>query len=113
VHIAIDSDGGRYRWRLVRRTPHGADVLAHGVESYPDPQSCYRAVSRLASAPSEAIQWVAGRWRWVLGRPDGTPLAESPAVYRDALACGHALAEVREAARELVPLAGTKSRGGH
>jgi uncharacterized protein YegP (UPF0339 family) len=109
VHIAIDRDGGGYRWRLIRRTPHGADVLAHGAETYPDPQSCYRAVCRLANAPSKAIQRVGGRWRWVLRRPDGTAVAQSPAVYRDPTACGHALAEVREATREMVPLAATKT----
>ena len=69
-------------------------------------------VSVSTTAPSEAIQRMGGRWRWVLRRPDGTPLAESPAVYRDPAACVHALAEVRDAARELVPLAGTKTNGG-
>ena len=36
MRILIDEDAGQYRWRLVRRTPQGADLLARGVRAYPD-----------------------------------------------------------------------------
>ena len=98
VQIVMDTDGGRYRWRLVRRTPWGADVLARGVRPYPDEPACHHAVGLLAGAPGGAMlvtQQPDGHWRWVVHGPDGVPLAESPAVYRDAATCGRALADLR------------------
>ncbi len=116
VDRAVDTDGVRYRWRLIRRHPHGADLVARGVDSYPDRESCYRAVGLLADPDGDttpALHLRGGGWRWVVRGPDGAPLAESPAVYRDAATCAHALAEVREAARELIPFAGTRLSGGN
>jgi hypothetical protein len=98
VRIVIDRDAGRYRWRLVRRTRQGADVLARSVRTFPDERACYRAAGMLADASGEAmlvVQQPDGHWRWVVNGPDGTPLAESPSVFRDAAACGHALADLR------------------
>ena len=42
-----------------------------------------------------SVQEADGHWRSVVVGPDGEPLAESPAVLRDAAACGRALAELR------------------
>jgi hypothetical protein len=98
VRILIDEDAGRYRWRLVRRTPQGADVLARGVRAYPDEHACRYAAAALGRAGAEAmltVQEADGHWRWVVVGPDGEPLAESPAVLRNAAACERALAELR------------------
>ncbi len=100
MRVVVDRDVDRYRWRLVRRTPSGADVLARGVCDYPDEASCRHAVAMLAEVPGDAalvVQQPNGHWRWRVAGPDGGPLAESPAVYRDAARCGRALAEVRRA----------------
>jgi hypothetical protein len=101
VHIMIDENGGHHRWRLVRHTVHGADVLARGMSTYPDERACYHAVGLLADADGAAIlvvQQPDGHWRWVVNGPDGEPLAESPPTFRDAATCGRALAEVRREA---------------
>ena len=45
------------------------------------------------------IQQPDGHWRWLVNGPDGEPLAESPAVYRDAAACGRALSAALAAFR--------------
>jgi hypothetical protein len=102
VHIVIDENGGQHRWRLVGRTAHGADLLARGLRSSPDERACYHAIGLLADAPGEAmlvIQQPDGHWRWLVNGPDGEPLAESPAVYRDAAACGRALSTALAAVR--------------
>jgi uncharacterized protein YegP (UPF0339 family) len=98
VQILIDSDGGQHRWRLVRRTAHGADLLARGARSYADERACYRAAALLCDAAAEAmlvVQQPDGHWRWRVVDRDGELLAESPAVFRDAASCGRALAELR------------------
>src|SRR5204862_1970268 len=87
VRISIDEDAGQYRWRLVRRTPQGADVVARSVRAYPDEHACRSAAAALGRASAEAmlsVQEADGHWRWVVMGPDGEPLAESPAVLRDA-----------------------------
>src|SRR5690348_2714806 len=89
VDMMIDADGDRLRWRLVRRTPVGADVLARAASALTDEQSCRDAVEALAAAPAEAmltVQEPDGRWRWVVAGPDGAPLAESAGSFRDAAA---------------------------
>jgi hypothetical protein len=108
VRILIDKDGERYRWRLVRRTPSGADVLARGVRGYLDERDCYLAAAALAEVSAEGmlvVQQRDGHWRWIAHGADGVPLAESPATYRDAAACGRALAVVRREVATL-PVAG-------
>jgi hypothetical protein len=104
VHIVIDENGGQHRWRLVGCTAHGADLLARGLRAYPDERACYHAIGLLADAPGEAIlvvQQPDGPWRWLVNGPDGEPLADSPAVYRDAAACGRALATALAAVRRV------------
>ena len=101
MRIVINEDGGRYRWRLVHRHGYGADVLARGLRAHADERGCYREVGMLADARGEAmlvVQQPDGHWRWLVYGPDGTPLAESPAVFRDAAACGRALADLRRQA---------------
>jgi hypothetical protein len=108
VGIMIDQHGDGYRWRLVRRTGHGADVLARGIRDYPDERGCYHATGMLPAAAGESmlvVQQPDGHWRWVVNGPDGGPLAESPAVFRDAAACGQALADVRRELAASVPAA--------
>ena len=98
MHILIDSDDGAYRWRLVRRTAQGADLVARGARGYRDERACYHAAALLAEADGAAglvVQGSDGHWRWQVTGPDGAPLAESPAVFRDAASCGRALAELR------------------
>lgn len=93
--VALD---GRYRWTLVRRVPHGADVVARGVDWYPDEQSCRRGAERIWYAAPEAIlavQQPDGGWRWRLPGPDGAPLAESAQTFADARSCGRAVALLR------------------
>src|SRR5690242_17836738 len=108
MRVVIDRDADRYRWRLVRRTPSGADVLARGVCDYPDEASCRQAVAALAEAAGDAalvVQQPDGHWRWQVAGEDGAPFAESPAVYPDAAWCGRALAEVCRAVGALPVLA--------
>jgi hypothetical protein len=98
MQVIIDRDGDRYRWRLVRRTEFGGDVLARGMRAYETEVDCHHAVSLLADASAETmlvVQRPDGHWGWQAYDPDGEPLAESPAVFRDACACGRALAELR------------------
>ncbi len=95
--IMIDTDGDRYRWRLVRPTQGGADVLARGACAYPDKGACYRAAGGLCTVSGEAmlvVQQPDGHWCWRVTGPDGEPLAESPAVFADAAACGRALSDL-------------------
>lgn len=104
VNIMIDETGGQRRWRLVSRTAHGADVLARGVRAYPDERACCHAVGLLADAAGEAmlvVQQPDGHWRWLVSGPDGEPLAESPAVFRDAAACGRSLSTALAAVRRV------------
>jgi len=101
MRILIDRDSkGHYRWRLVRRTPHGADVLARGVRGYPDERSCQDAAGLVGRASGEAmliVQRSDGHWQWAISGPDGERLAESPAIFTDAAACGRALEDLRRA----------------
>ncbi len=104
MRIAVDNERGWFRWRLVRRTPFGADVLARSARCHPDERSCHAAVDRLAEAPADTmlvVQQPNGQWRWVVAAPDGYPLAESPAMFRDAAECNRALADLR---REIASL---------
>ncbi|HKT01946.1 MAG TPA: hypothetical protein VJT31_20665 [Rugosimonospora sp.] len=97
MRVLIDEDRQGYRWWLLRPTPTGADVVARGARPYPDRHACKRAVDILARASGEAmlvVQRSDGFWGWQVTGPDGQPLAESPAVFRDAAACGRALREV-------------------
>ena len=99
VHLLINEDPEGYRWRLVINTPTGADVVARSACEYPDERACHQAVAALAEARGEAMlvwQQPDGHWSWRVAGPDGQTLAESPAVFRDAASCGHALEEVRE-----------------
>jgi|SRR4051812_9654826 hypothetical protein len=101
----IDRDGDRYRWRLVRANSHGADVVARSVGSYDDERECYRSLGDFVDASDEATDIVRqpdGHCRWVVCRPDGAPLAESPGPFRDGAACAQALAELRRHAQLLV-----------
>jgi hypothetical protein len=106
LHLSITGAGGTYRWRLTRRTPRGADVLAQGLHSYPDEASCHRAAARLAHVPAEgmlAVQRPDGHWFWQITGDDGWPLARSPATFRDAASCGRALAYLRHELTTLSP----------
>ncbi len=97
-------DSGRYRWRLVRRTPVGADLLARGARDHADESACYHAVARVAEAAGEQMMTVQGRdghWRWLVVDTEGYPLAASAAVFPDAATCRRALAEVRREAAAL------------
>jgi hypothetical protein len=97
MRIVIDEDGDRYRWRLVRANGHGADVVARSVRAYPDQRDCYRSVDAVAEVTADAARVVRqpdGHWRWIVISSDGEPLAESPGIFRDATACGEALAEL-------------------
>jgi hypothetical protein len=102
VRIVIDEDGDRYRWRLVRANGHGADVVARSVRSYTDQRDCYRSVGAVIDVADEAAQVVRqpdGHWRWiVVDSATGEAVAESPGIFRDATACGEALAELRRRA---------------
>jgi len=104
MRILIDKDSAGYRWRMVQRTPTGADVLARGARSYPDERSCQDAVGALGDVGGGsmlAVQQPDGHWRWVVMGPDGRPLAESPAVFRDAATCGRALGTLQAELRTL------------
>ncbi len=107
--IVIEPDGDRYRWRLVRRTPAGADVLARGACAYPDEGACHRAAEQLAAVSGEAmlvVQQPDGHWCWQVTGADGHLLAESPALFADAATCGRALSDLR---REVAGLASVPS----
>jgi hypothetical protein len=94
----IDEHPDGFSWRLIRAAGASADVVARGARVYPDECSCRRAAADLVAATGEAmlvVQAPDGHWRWQVCGPDGTPLAESPSVYRDAASCGRALHELR------------------
>jgi hypothetical protein len=59
------------------------------------------AVARLRDGAGDLRITVTGdgHFQWILAGPDGTPIAESPAVYRDALACREGFATAQRAAR--------------
>jgi hypothetical protein len=87
-------------WRLVSRTRLGADVLAL-VATGADRTAWQQAVQRLRDGDGNlsVVRTEDGHYKWVLAGQSGTPIAESPAVYRDAGVCRRAFAEAQRAAR--------------
>jgi len=108
MRLYIDEDSGTYRWRLLRRTVSGADVIARAARDYPDKDGCRAAVATLAEAEpvGDAVALSVrctpdGHWWWMLTAADGTPVAQSPAVFRDPGSCRdkfvECVAEIRRA----------------
>ncbi|MEU4214156.1 hypothetical protein [Actinoplanes sp. NPDC026623] len=87
------------RWRLIVRTPSGADVLAHeatGPDRPPWPEAV--AQVREGSGELEVTRDARMHFRWLLHAADGSVVAESPAVHRDAEVCRLSYANARRAA---------------
>jgi hypothetical protein len=107
VHVLIDDDGsGRFRWRLERRDQRGADLVARGARAYGDRRTCHRVAMALADAADDAVTVVCqsdGHWSWTLAGDDGEPVADSPAVFRDAVTCHQAFSDARRALNGLRP----------
>src|SRR5690348_353451 len=99
IRFEVQHDGSD-RWRLVNRTPCGADVLAHEA-SGTDRLAWREAVERLRQGRGHLIvsATTGGHFRWVLRTADGAVIAESPAVHRNADLCRLAFADARRAAR--------------
>jgi hypothetical protein len=87
-------------WRLVSRTRLGADVLARATTGA-EPPTWQQAVERLRDGDGtlSVVRMADGHYKWILVGPCGTPIAESPPVYRDPGACRHAFADAQRAAR--------------
>lgn len=90
-------------WRLVGRTPTGADVLAM-VATPPGDRSgepCRSALRRLRDGEGVLVVTQADDrlWRWALTDGGGAPIAASPTVYRDAASCRRAFHDAQRAAR--------------
>lgn len=97
LHMRVSGGEGGYKWRLIRFTPWGADVLASGTRTYEDEASCRGAVEALGRAAHEDVMLARlrdGHWRWQVADPTGVPLAESPPVFRDAGSCAEAFEEL-------------------
>jgi hypothetical protein len=100
ITIVTDQDAAHPGWRMINRTGRGADVLARDVTGSADPQSRWRALKLLRDADGtvSTVRQPDGHFQWRLSGPDGTPIAESPAVYRDAATCRRGFANARRAA---------------
>ncbi|UQU62641.1 hypothetical protein COUCH_26880 [Couchioplanes caeruleus] len=88
------------RWRLINRTSSGADVLAHqatAVHRPPWPEAL--AQLREGRGELEVVRDAGMHFRWLLHAADGSVVAESPAVHRDAEACRISFDNARRAAR--------------
>jgi uncharacterized protein YegP (UPF0339 family) len=98
--IAVVPDSGR--WRLVGRTGRGADVLATGplTPAEDERAAWHDGLERLRDADGELVVGTPDdrHYRWVLRAADGTTIAASPPVYRDAVRCREAFAVARDAA---------------
>jgi hypothetical protein len=88
-------------WRLVSRTRLGADVLARATTTNAEPAAWQQAVERLRDGDGTLSvgRTADGHYKWILSGPCGTPIAESPPVYRDAGECRRAFADAQRAAR--------------
>ncbi|WP_199516648.1 hypothetical protein [Nucisporomicrobium flavum] len=87
------------RWRLVVRTSSRADVLAHeagGRDRPPWPEAV--AQLREGAGELEVVRDETMHFRWLLHAADGSVVAESPAVHRDAGLCRISYANARRAA---------------
>jgi hypothetical protein len=87
-------------WRLVSRTRLGADVLARATTGA-EPAVWQRAVERLRDGDGtlSVVRTADGHYKWVLAGQNGTVIAESPPVHRDAGVCRRAFADAQRAAR--------------
>ncbi|MEV4703159.1 hypothetical protein [Actinoplanes sp. NPDC049316] len=99
IRFEVRQDGTG-RWRLVNRTPSGADVLAREAGAR-DRLPWRQAVEwlRRGGGEVEIIGTPAEHFRWVLHAADGTVVAESPAVHRDPAVCRVAYSNAERAAR--------------
>ena len=104
-----------HRWRLVSRTEGRADVLAEAAEEHrtgdprgPIPPAGHHhpapwlhAVEQLRDGDGvvDVLATSDGHFRWRLTAPDGTVVAESPAVHRDEASCHEAFRAAQDAAR--------------
>jgi hypothetical protein len=95
-------------WQMVARTPMGADVVAR-AHRRPEPSggaaaagsSWRNALERLRDGDGRLVVEPAGdgHLMWTFTEPDGTVLAESPPVYRDADSCRRGFLAAQQAAR--------------
>jgi hypothetical protein len=87
-------------WRLVSRTRLGADVLARATTGT-ERAAWQQAVERLRDGDGtlSVVRIADGHYKWVLAGQCGTPIAESPPVYRDAGVCRRAYTDAQRAAR--------------
>ena len=103
ITIATDRPG----WRIINRTENSADVLARAAPGSIDPPSRWRALEMLRDADGalSTVRQPDGHFQWTLSTPDGTMIAESPPVYRDAATCRRGFANARRAAAKALYLA--------
>ncbi|MEV4706114.1 hypothetical protein [Actinoplanes sp. NPDC049316] len=91
------------RWRLISRTPSGAEVLAHeatGADRPPWPEAV--ALLREGRGDLEVVRDAGMHFRWLLHAAGGSVVAESPAVHRDVEACRSSYTNARRAARTVL-----------
>ena len=99
ITIVSYPDATHRGWRMINRTDHNADVLAR-ADGSTDPLSRRRALERLRDADGvmTTVRQPDGHFSWRLSTPDGTLIAESPAIYRDASTCRRGFSDARRAA---------------
>ncbi|GIF02808.1 hypothetical protein [Actinoplanes siamensis] len=90
------------RWQLVSSTATGADVLAQ-VGNRPASrrhQPWRRPLEQIRDGAGElnVVATGDGHFRWTLTAEDGSAIAESPAVHRDADTCRLAFFDAQRAA---------------
>ncbi|WP_433618305.1 hypothetical protein ACQP2P_20740 [Dactylosporangium sp. CA-139114] len=84
-------------WRLVHRTPTGADVLASSTAN--STETMRRGLRRLGDGDGTLAmtETVDHHWQWTLADIGGAPIA-SPPIYRDPGSCRRAYLDARRAA---------------
>lgn len=94
---------GSGRWRLIGRTGRGADVLASGPlgEAGRDHRPAWHeAMEKLRDADGSLLITSPDdrHYRWVLLDEESRPIANCPAVHRNAAQCREAFSTARRAA---------------
>ncbi|WP_433074635.1 hypothetical protein ACQP1P_27750 [Dactylosporangium sp. CA-052675] len=101
-------------WRLVHRTPTGADVLAsspgNGTEhsTGTSTETMRRGLRRLGDGDGTLAmtETVDHHWQWTLADIGDAPIASSPPIYRDPGSCRRAYLDARRAAHAAADQAG-------
>nr|BFE59892.1 hypothetical protein GCM10020063_044180 [Dactylosporangium thailandense] len=97
-------------WRLVHRTPTGADVMATSAENSAgtSTETMRRGLRRLGDGDGTLAmtETLDHHWQWTLADIGDAPIVSSPPIYRDPGSCRRAYLDARRAAHAAADQAG-------